>query len=227
MTGPSTPERPRGRPAADPGGDDHPILAHPRLALLQFIALFAFWIALSWRTDPIYIAIGLVSAGLITIVSQRLTSTIVHADRPSPPWRRIPVLAWRFVAFAVWLIGRMVVAGVQIAQITLSRRLPIDPVELRFTTQLASPMARTVFTNAITLVPGTLTVDIDDDQIVVHALYPSAADDLIDGTLQNRVAALFDEPPQPPLGAEVLDLGQRHVGDPDPTDSTGDEGGAP
>jgi multicomponent Na+:H+ antiporter subunit E len=186
----------------------------------QFVALFAFWQVLSWRLDPLYVATGLVVAAVVTVVTQPLTATIVHADRPSPPLRRLPLLMWRFACYVVWLLGRMVVAGVQIGRLALDPKLPIDPVELRFRTELASPMARTVFTNSITLVPGTLCVDLDGEWVLVHALFPSAADDLLSGALQNRVAAMFDEPEQPPAVATWLPLPTARPGDTDPTDST-------
>lgn len=200
--------------------DGRPLLDHPRLAVLQFIALYAFWLALSWRLDPLYLAIGAVSAALITLVAQRLTATYVHGDRPSPKASHLPVLAWRFVVYGLWLLGRIVVAGGQIARVILSPSMPVDPVELRFRTGLQSPLARTVLANSITLVPGTLTVDLDGDEFLVHALYPAAADDLLTGELQNRIAALFDEPPQPPAEATWVTLPTAVPGAPDPTDST-------
>ena len=209
------------------GRADRPFLDHPRLAVLQFVALYAFWLALSWRLDPVYLTIGAVSAALITLVSQRLTATYVHGDRPSPRAGHLPVLAWRFVSYGVWLLGRIVVAGGQIARTILSPSLPIDPVELRFRTDLASPLARAVLANSITLVPGTLTVDVDGDEFLVHALVPSAAEDLLSGELQNRVAGLFDEPPQPPVEATWVDVPGPVPGAPDPTDSTLDTHPAP
>ncbi len=191
-----------------------------RLALLQFVALFGFWQVLSWRLDPLYVATGLLVAAAVTLLTQPLTATIVHASRPAPALHRVPLLVWRFVTYLVWLVGRMLVAGVQIGRLSLDPKLPIDPVELRFRTELASPMARTVFTNSITLVPGTLCVDLDGEWVLVHALFPEAADDLLSGELQNRVAKLFDEPEQPPAVATWLPLPAALPGDIDPTDST-------
>ena len=184
------------------------------------IALFGFWQVLSWRLDPLFIVMGVVFAAAITLATQRLTATIVHDQRPSPPLRRLPVLMWRFVAYSGWILGRMVVAGVQIARITLSPRLPLDPVEFRFRTELASPMARTVFTNSITLVPGTLTVELEGQWVTVHALFPAAADDLVSGALQNRVARLFDEGPQPPATPTWLATPAVDPAADDPTDAT-------
>lgn len=191
-----------------------------RLALLQFVALFGFWQVLSWRLDPLYVATGLVVAAGVTLLTQPLTATIVHGSRPAPALHRVPLLVWRFVTYLVWLVGRMLVAGVQIGRLSLDPKLPIDPVELRFRTELASPMARTVFTNSITLVPGTLCVDLDGEWVLVHALFPEAADDLLSGELQNRVAKLFDEPEQPAAVATWLPLPAALPGDIDPTDST-------
>jgi|LakMenEpi09Aug11_1017355.scaffolds.fasta_scaffold00314_2 multicomponent Na+:H+ antiporter subunit E len=199
----------------------HPIASHPRLALLQFLALFGFWMLLSWRLDPLYLAIGLASAAGLTLWTQRLTATIVHADRPSPGWLRVPVLAWRMVAYVAWILWSMIKAGVQIARIVLTPGLNIDPQELRFRTGLRSPMARTVFANSITLVPGTLTVDIEGEWVLVHALYPEAADDIISGKLQNRVARLFDEGDQPMIDPGWrVDTSLPTSVDPDPSDSS-------
>ena len=199
----------------------HPLRAHPRLALLQFLALFGFWMLLSWRLDPMYLAFGLISAAGITVWAQRLTATIVHDDRPSPGWFRLPTLAARLVAYVGWILWSMLKAGLQIARIVLSPGLNIDPRELRFRIDLRSPMARTVFANSITLVPGTLTVDIEGDWVLVHALYPEAADDILSGKLQNRVARLFDEGEQPSVDPECwVTTGGAPLPAGDPSDSS-------
>jgi len=46
----------------------------------------------------------------------------------------------------------------------------INPAILHFRTRLKSDMARLVLANSITLTPGTVTLDIDEDHIIVHWL---------------------------------------------------------
>ena len=190
-----------------------------RRTILQFLCLFGFWQLLSWRADPLYITIGLLSAAAITAITGFLADT-VYGSRVGHPLRRVPLLVLRWLAFAGWLFSRMVVAGLQIARLSLDPKLPLDPVELKFRTELSSPLARTLFTNSITLVPGTLTVDLDGEWVYVHALFPSATDDLLSGALQNRIARLFDEPVQPPASPTWVALPSATPGVADPTDST-------
>lgn len=197
--------------------------SHRRLVALQFAALLVFWLLLSWRTDPVFLVMGVVFAAVVTAVTRNLTVTILHADRPSPPLRRAPVLVVRYVIYAMWLISRIVVSSVQLAWMVLHPKMPIDPVEMTFTTQLRSPLARTFLTNSITLVPGTMTVDIDGDKITVHALKRSCCDDLVSGALQSRIAGLFDDEPQAPARPHWLTLPAPEPGAPDPTDSTQDQ----
>ena len=50
-----------------------------------------------------------------------------------------------------------------------------------------------VLGNSITLTPGTVTVDIEGDLFTVHALSDTAADSLLDGDMERRVAWIFGE----------------------------------
>jgi multicomponent Na+:H+ antiporter subunit E len=102
---------------------------------------------------------------------------------------------------------RILVASVQLAVIVLSPRMPLQPCTVRFRTSLTRPLARATLSNAISLVPGTLTVDIDGDLIVVHALSPHQLDDLVSGRLQNKVAAMFFEAPQSAVDPATIEEG--------------------
>jgi multicomponent Na+:H+ antiporter subunit E len=46
----------------------------------------------------------------------------------------------------------------------------IDPGIVHFRTRLKSDLARVILTNSITLTPGTITLDLNDDHLVVHWL---------------------------------------------------------
>jgi multicomponent Na+:H+ antiporter subunit E len=94
-----------------------------------------------------------------------------------------------------WLVSRMVVASVQVAYFVLHPRMPLEPAVLRFRTRMRSPLGRVILANTITLVPGTLTMHVDDDEYVVHALVPSAAADLLTARSQNMIGRMFLEEP--------------------------------
>jgi multicomponent Na+:H+ antiporter subunit E len=65
--------------------------------------------------------------------------------------------------------------------------LPIEPSVVRIPAP-EGRVARALLANSITLTPGTLTVDLTDDELVVHALTAGSRVDLESGTLARAVA---------------------------------------
>ena len=62
----------------------------------------------------------------------------------------------------------MVKSNLHVALIVLKPSLPINPGIVKTKTVLKSKMARMILTNSITLTPGTLTVDIENDILYIH-----------------------------------------------------------
>jgi multicomponent Na+:H+ antiporter subunit E len=48
-------------------------------------------------------------------------------------------------------------------------------------------LLQVVYANAITLTPGTLSLDVDDDRIEVHSLEQAGIDELRDGEMLRQV----------------------------------------
>lgn len=160
-----------------------------------FVALMAFWLVISpQRTDPLFLGLGIASALLVTAYSQRLVTETLGPFLGGLV--TLPGRALRYVGYIAWLVSRIPPAAVQIAYYTLHPRMPIEPGVLRFTSHLASPSARALLANSITLVPGTLTVAVEGEEFVVHAFFPSAAEDLISGHMQARIARVFNQDPE-------------------------------
>jgi multicomponent Na+:H+ antiporter subunit E len=163
-------------------------------ALLMFAALLAFWQTLSARVDPLFLVLGVLSAAGSTWFASRLIEPVVGSPEHTP---RIDL--WHLTRFLVWLLLRIPPAGVAIARVVLDPRRPPRPGVFRFRTGLASPAARTLLANAITLVPGTMTLNVEEDEFTVHAFTPDAAADLATAAMQRRIALAFRQPAdQPP-----------------------------
>lgn len=163
-----------------------------RARIELFVLLLAFWLLLSDERTPLMIGIGVAAAATITWLTGGFFARAI-AEAPSP-LLTAPLRTWRMARYGVWLLGRVMMASAEVAWLVVHPRLPIEPGFVRFRTSLASPLARTTLANSITLVPGTLTVRVDGDEFLVHALHPSSAEDLRTGAMQRRVAAVFLEP---------------------------------
>lgn len=157
---------------------------------ILFTALFGFWFALSQKTDPLFLILGVVSALPLTWLALRLLDT-VRDYNPNP--RDINLLV--LVGYVTWLFLQIPPAAVAIARTVLTTSRNPKPGVITFKTGLRSPTARTILANSITLVPGTMTLDVDGSTFVVHAFDPEHAADLIDGSLQRRIGRIFSYEP--------------------------------
>jgi len=96
-----------------------------------------------------------------------------------------------------WLIWNVLKANVEVAIMILHPRLPIEPRLLRFRTTLKSDVAKVLVANSITLTPGTVTIDLEGDEYLVHAIHPRSVGAISGGNVQNAVAPIFGEAADP------------------------------
>lgn len=168
------------------------------VALLEFGVLFGFWIILAGSLELSDLVLGAFASGLVTWMSHGLFSTLFEAHARARPGTFIFTQIWHWIIFLPWLFFRMAVANLHVAYLVLHPRMPIEPIMLQFRTGLRKRVGRVVVGNCITLTPGTITIGLDSDTYVVHALDPASATDLLEGNLQKRVARIFGESPDAP-----------------------------
>lgn len=157
------------------------------LALL----FFAFWCVLSGKTDAFHLGLGVVSS-----LAAAWIARLLREEEPAIPrisWRSL--LRWPF--YLAWLMWQILLSSVQVARVVLHPRMPISPRLVRFRRRLSHPWARLTLANSITITPGTVTLDLHDNDYTVHALTAESAGALAregyEGELPRRVALLFEE----------------------------------
>jgi len=72
----------------------------------------------------------------------------------------------------------------------LTPSLPLNPEVVEVKTELQSDLGRLLLANSITLTPGTLTVDVKDDRLLVHWVDCRPGTDLEQAT--QAIAAGFE-----------------------------------
>lgn len=68
------------------------------------------------------------------------------------------------------LIWEIIKANMDTVKMIFTSRYEREPVLVTFHTALKSPVLRVILANSITLTPGTITVSLEGDTFVVHAL---------------------------------------------------------
>ena len=86
-----------------------------------------------------------------------------------------------------WLIKEIVVSNLKVAWLILQPKPRLHSHLIEVPTAQQSDLGRAMYANSITLTPGTVTVRIDDDKVLVHCLDDDAAEGLRSGEMDRRV----------------------------------------
>jgi multicomponent Na+:H+ antiporter subunit E len=162
-------------------------------ALVRFaltaITLFLGWLLFTWSFAPNSVLLGVIFSGLVSLATYHL-----YIDESEAAWRALlPRLHWLIVYLGV-LIFSMYVASFQVLWQII--RGKINPGVVHFRTRLRSDIARVALSAGITLTPGTITIDLDEDHLVVHWLDASTrhsrhAGELIKGTYEKLMRRIW------------------------------------
>ena len=97
----------------------------------------------------------------------------------------------RMLAYVPWLLSRILQSGIHLSYLILHPRLPIDPKLLHYHTNLKGEAGIVLFGNSITLTPGTITAEVNSNELVVHAMDDDSADDVTSLRMEQKVAGVF------------------------------------
>ena len=154
------------------------------------LSLFGLWLVLSPKWDPFHLTLGALTACVIAFLSERLI--VQPPPIAEPNGRTLLFMPWhRFALYLPWLGVQVVIASLQVTYLLLHPRLPVSPRVLRIRACYPHTLARLTLANSITLTPGTVTLEVNGDEFLVHALTTSAGRDLERSTMPNRVSWLY------------------------------------
>ncbi|MFO7718044.1 MAG: Na+/H+ antiporter subunit E [Thermodesulfobacteriota bacterium] len=151
-------------------------------ALLVRTALFALLWAVLTEGEGLVSVWTLPGIGAGVIVSFLLW--------PSKDWK------WRFrpaVRFIPYFFWHSFLGGLDVAKRALSPRIQIRPEIIDFPFILEKEPARVVFLWAVSLLPGTAGVDLQENTARIHILDTGIADVTSLRVLESRIAAMFDQ----------------------------------
>ena len=111
----------------------------------------------------------------------------------SPSWEvRINPIA--MAAFVPFFLKLSLVGGMDVALRAFSRRLRIDPGLIPYTLRLPGGTPRDFFILLISLLPGTLSADLEEGELTVHVLDRHQDNHAALAHLEERIARVFRVP---------------------------------
>jgi multicomponent Na+:H+ antiporter subunit E len=141
-----------------------------------------FWLVLSGHIEPLFVALGALSIALVCWLSWR-----AGLSRPAGATARFMLFLPRY---SLWLAKEVLVSAVAVVRRVWSPDPALHPTVATTTSTGLPELAQVVYANSITLTPGTLSLEVGDDRIEVHSLYPAGVEALHAGEMLRRVRRL-------------------------------------
>ena len=151
--------------------------------LLLFVTLACLWLLLSGLFTPLMIGLGLLSCVLVITIAVRM-ELVGSAAYPN----RIKIMG--LLRYLMWLSYQIVMSNVDVSRRILMGRSAISPTVVRVPSTQRSRLAQVIYANSITLTPGTVSINVRDNEIRVHALTRESARSLLRGEMDRRVSDL-------------------------------------
>jgi multicomponent Na+:H+ antiporter subunit E len=158
--------------------------------IVLYILLFAFWLLLTvqWTVENI------VAGGVAALITTPFFGKyfIKDVSRFFQPHRYF----WLVVYFFVFLWA-CILANFDVAYRVLHPAMPIKPGIVKVKMTLKTGFARMMLANSITMTPGTISVDIVDDNLFVHWIYVSSTEpevytNIIAGKFEKYLKLIFE-----------------------------------
>ena len=151
------------------------------------LVYFALWVIFNGRiTREILIAGVIISLMLDFFVKHIMKIRLTGATF----WKAVKLLP-DVLFYGIVLVIEIVRANLTIIRLVLAPSIQVSPCLVKFTTPLKTNAARIALANSITLTPGTITVSLEDNELLVHALDREIAAGL-QGSIFERLLARME-----------------------------------
>ncbi len=155
-------------------------------AISLAIGLAALWWLLSGYTIPLILALGAGSIALVVYIAHRM-DVIDHEGHPIH-------VTWRWATYMPWLGKEILMANIDVVKAVLSPKGRVHTSVFRTKATQKTELGHVIYANSITLTPGTVTLEVEDGVMIVHALTRGAADGLKSGEMDRRCTAVEGHP---------------------------------
>lgn len=139
--------------------------------------LFLTWIIFNGRLTVEICLFGIVISGAVFFFMCKFMNYSFKKELNF--YKKTPV----FLRYCSVLVKEIILANLTVGRLILTRRETVEPVLVHVTTTLKTDMAKTLLANAITLTPGTITVSVTGQQLLVHCLDKSLSQGMEDSEI--------------------------------------------
>lgn len=140
----------------------------------MLLLFFLVWVVFNGRLTLEIALFGIAVAGAVFAFVCRFMD--YNLQKELSFYKRIPA----FCQYLYYLVKEIVIANITVSRMILTRKEQMEPVIVHVHTDLKSETARVILANSITLTPGTITVSMTGNDLLVHCLDKSLSEGMED-----------------------------------------------
>lgn len=140
----------------------------------MLLLFFLAWVVFNGRLTLEIALFGIAVAGAVFFFVCRFMDYSLKQELRL--YRLLPA----FVQYLYYLIKEIILANLTVTRLILTRKEEMEPVLVHVRADLKSETARVILANSITLTPGTITVSLTEDKLLVHCLDKSLSEGMDD-----------------------------------------------
>ncbi len=153
-----------------------------RHKIILALNLAAFWIASSGHYSVLMLSFGAISIALILLIAKQM-DVVDHEAQPVHLTLKMP-------SFYLWLNKEIILSNFTVVKHIWLGNQSISPTMKTIKASQKTDIGKVIYANSITLTPGTVTVALDGDEFLVHALVRDSIEELEAGEMDRRITQL-------------------------------------
>jgi len=157
--------------------------------IITFVFLMLLWCLFTFSFDPFSLLLGGIFSLIIALVSYDL-----FIEKEEKIQRGILPRFELFIFYLLVLLWEIYLGSFNVVYRVITMK--ISPGIVKIKTKLGSKLGRALLANSITLTPGTVTVELEEDELFVHWLVmatddPDKAAKSIKGNFEAQLGRIF------------------------------------
>lgn len=153
----------------------------------MLLVFFLAWVIFNGRVTAEILLFGAAVSVLMLLFVCKFMDYSLKKEKNF--YRKLPALC-RYI----WLLVKEIVkANLTVCRMILTRREVMEPAIVRVHTDLKTETAKVMLANSITLTPGTITVSLTGQELLVHCLDKSLAEGMEDSVFVKLLKAMEEE----------------------------------
>jgi len=139
--------------------------------------------------DIFHISMGIISVIFVLWFNTKIRNYVFYDEDEAHKSQNFKL--YRLFYYLPFLVWEIISSSLKVAYLIVHPQMPIKVGIIRFHTNLPNMTAKVFLANSITLTPGTVTLQIEGDELIIHSLTNDKDDAHIDHTLTEEVAKLY------------------------------------